>query len=135
REDAARPAIEIVVLEAVPQIRADFGFRGNLMQRNPALDAQPPKIGSECFPRAHGRPEDCARTCPPRMSRRDGVSLTEFGTCGVCRMPVRGTARSVVLQPITFSPAAGLGQMPAVSRIRAGEAFAPDQRDPRRCRP
>src|SRR5207253_8429679 len=61
REDAARPPIEIVVLEAVPEIGANFGFRGNLMQRDPALDPQPPKVRSEGFPRAHSRPEDCAR--------------------------------------------------------------------------
>src|SRR5712692_8690485 len=71
------------------------------MEGDPALDPDAPEIGAEGFPRAHGRLNDCARTCPPRMSRRDGVSLAKPGTYPTSDGRGPWAARSVFLQPIT----------------------------------
>ncbi len=53
REDAGRPPLHIVALEAGPQSDAHFGLRGNLFEGNSVLDADAAQIGTKGFPGAH----------------------------------------------------------------------------------
>ena len=63
-EDAGRPAREIVVLQAVPELRAHLGDRRDGFQRNAAALAFAPQAGSEGFPVRHGFACPAARHAP-----------------------------------------------------------------------
>ena len=102
RENAGRPAIEMIALQAVPERGAHFGRLRDLGERDPALDPEAAEVGAEGVLRAHTRKDDSARTSPAWLRQREDATRTTPETCTQAARESAREAMSRFGQPITF---------------------------------